>query len=375
MRGKNDSQTSMLTLASIESMVPSDHPLRALKPLADEALRRLGPVLDRMYADGGRPSVPPERLLKAMLLMALFTVRSERLLCEQLTYNMLFRWFLDMNMLEAPFDHSVFSKNRERFLEEDLGARFLSAVVDQARERGLLSSEHFSVDGTMIEAWASTKSFRSKDDHSGDNNTFPDFRGTKRSNDTHESKTDPESKLWRKGRGREAKLAYMGHALMENRNGLVVDFEVTEASGRAERNAAITMTDRERARRKRIKKLKRKERKRQRRKGHRLTLAADKAYDTRDFVSACRERRVTPHVAQNICGNRGSAIDSRTTRSAGYRMSHTTRLLIEKIFGWMKTIGGARRSRYRGRIKTRFSVLMSAAAYDLLRMSNLRIAA
>jgi len=375
MRGKNDSQTSMLALASPESMVPADHPLRSLKPLADQALKRLGGVLDKMYADSGRPSVPPERLLKAMLLMALFSVRSERLLCEQLTYNMLFRWFLDMNMLEAPFDHSVFSKNRERFLEEDLGARFLGAVVEQARERGLLSSDHFSVDGTMIEAWASTKSFRAKGDDSGDNNSFPDFRGTKRSNDTHESKTDPESKLWRKGRGREAKLAYMGHALMENRNGLVVDFEVTEASGKAEREAAIVMTDRERARRKRAKKLKRKERKRQRRKGRRLTLAADKAYDTRDFVSACRERRITPHVAQNICGNRGSAIDSRTTRSAGYRMSHTTRLLIEKIFGWMKTVGGARRSRYRGRLRTRFSVLMSAAAYDLLRISKLQLAA
>jgi transposase len=375
MRGNNESQTSLLALASIESMVPADHPLRALKPLADEALKRLGPVLDKMYAESGPPSVPPERLLKSMLLMALFSVRSERLLCEQLTYIMLFRWFLDMNMLEAPFDHSVFSKNRERFVEEDLGARFLSAVVEQARERGLLSSDHFSVDGTMIEAWASTKSFRPKGDDSGDNNSFPDFRGTKRSNDTHESKTDPESKLWRKGRGREAKLAYMGHALMENRNGLVVDFEVTEAGGKAEREAAITMTDRERARRKRIKKLKRKERKRQRRKGHRLTLAADKAYDTRDFVSACRERRITPHVAQNICGNRGSAIDSRTTRSAGYRMSHTTRLLIEKIFGWMKTVGGARRSRYRGRLRTRFSVLMSAAAYDLLRISKLQLAA
>ncbi len=375
MRGKNESQTSLLALASLESMVPADHPLRALKPLADEALRRLSRVLDKMYADSGRPSVPPERLLKAMLLMALFSVRSERLLCEQLTYNMLFRWFLDMNMLEAPFDHSVFSKNRERFLEEDLGARFLGAVVEQARERGLLSSDHFSVDGTMIEAWASTKSFRPKGDDSGDNNSFPDFRGTKRSNDTHESRTDPESKLWRKGRGREAKLAYMGHALMENRNGLVVDFEVTEASGKAEREAAIAMTDRERARRKRIKKLKRKERKRQRRKGRRLTLAADKAYDTRDFVSACRERRITPHVAQNISGTRGSALDSRTTRSAGYRMSHTTRLLIEKIFGWMKTVGGARRSRFRGRQKTRFSVLMSAAAYDLLRISKLQAAA
>lgn len=379
MRGKNDPQTSMVALISMESLVPMDHPLRAIKPLADEVLRRLGPLFDEMYAATGRPSVPPERLLKGLLLMALFGVRSERMLCEQLAYNMLFRWFLDMNMTEPPFDPTVYSKNRDRFLEHDLGGRFLAAVVEQAREAGLLSSDHFSVDGTMIDAWGSTKSFRPKGEDVGDNNGFGDFRGEARSNDTHESKTDPEAKLWRKGKGREAKLAHMGHVLMENRHGLVVDAEVTEASGRAEREAALTMLDRERerrtqAKRKRKRKSEGKQRRRNR-KGRRLTLAADKAYDTRDFVSACRERNVTPHVAQCITSHRGSAIDERTTRCAGYGMSLTARMRIEKIFGWMKAAGGARRSRFRGRPRTRLATLVVAGAYNLLRMSKLQLAA
>jgi transposase len=379
MRGKNDPQTSMMALVSLEGLVPADHPLRRIKPLADEALRRLGPAFDEMYAESGRPSVPPERLLKAMILMAFYTVRSERLFCAQLGWNMLFRWFLDMNMTEAPFDATVFTKNRERFLGHDVAAQFLGAVVAQARELNLLSSDHFSVDGTMIEAWGSTKSFRPKGETEGDNNGFGDFRGEPRTNDTHESKTDPDSKLWRKGRGREAKLAYMGHALMENRNGLVVDFEVTAASGRAEREAALTMVDRERQRRKkRGRKTKRKEKRRLRRrnkKGRRLTVGADKAYDTRDFVAAFRKRRITPHVAQNATAHRSSAIDNRTAGKAGYRISHTARMLIEKIFGWMKTVGGSRRSRFRGREKTRFATLMVAAAYDLIRIPKLQPAA
>src|SRR5262245_4729949 len=239
MRGKNDPQTSILALTSLEGMVPTDHPLRAVEAFADEALRRLTTTFDELYAESGRSSVPPERLLKSMLLMALFSVRSERQLCEQLRFNMLFRWFVDMTMTEPPFDATVFTKNRERLLEHDVAAQFLVQVVEEARERHLLSSDHFSVDGTMIEAWGSTKSFRLKGEDAGDNNRFADFRGTTRSNDTHESKTDPEAKLWRKGHGREAKLAYMGHALMENRSGLVVDFEVTPASGRAEREAAL----------------------------------------------------------------------------------------------------------------------------------------
>jgi len=379
MRGKKDPQTSMVALISMESLVREDHPLRAIKPLADEALRRLAPLFDKMYAETGRPSVPPERLLKGLLLMALFGVRSERMLCEQVAYNMLFRWFLDMTMTEEPFDASVYSKNRERFLEHDLGAKFLAAVVEQAREAGLLSSDHFSVDGTMIEAWGSAKSFRPKEDDSGDNSGFGDFRGKPRSNDTHESKTDPDAKLWRKGKGREAKLSHMGHVLMENRHGLVVDADVTAASGHAEREAALAMLDRERERRERTaRKKKRKERRKQQRrnrKGRRITLAADKAYDTRDFANACRERNVTPHVAQNIHRRRTSAIDRRTTRSVGYGMSHKARLLIEKIFGWMKAAGGARRSRFRGRERTRFATLVVAAAYDLLRISKFRLAA
>jgi transposase len=378
MRGTNDPQTSMVALISMESLVPTDHPLRRIRPLADEALRRLAPVFDEMYAAAGRPSVPPERLLKGLLLMALFGIRSERMLCEQLAYNMLFRWFLDMNMTEAPFDASVYSKNRRRFLEHDIGGRFLAVVVEQAREGGFLSSDHFTVDGTMIEAWGSTKSFRPKDEETTDNNGFGDFRGTTRSNETHESKTDPEARLWRKGAGREAKLAHMGHVLMENRHGLVVDAEMTEASGFAEREAALAMLDRERERRERVaRKARRKDRKRQRRKnrrGRRLTLAADKAYDTRDFVDACRERNVTPHVAQNTNRNGGSSIDDRTTRTGGYGMSQKARMLVEKIFGWSKAAGGARRSRFRGRERTRLATFVVFATYDLLRLSKLQIA-
>lgn len=370
MRGKTTSQPSLLALVSPESLVPPDHPLRRVRQLVQPVLRELDPVFDAMYADTGRPSVPPERLLKGMLLMALFSIRSERQLCEQLRYNMLYRWFLDMDMTEEPFDASTFSKNRERMLEHDLAGEFFASVRDAADDLGFMSSEHFSADGTLLEAWASAKSFRPKDDDTGDNNGFADFKGTRRTNDTHESKTDPESRLYRKGRGKEAKLAYMGHALMENRHGLIADFEVTTATGTAEREAAISLLDRERARRKQKRKQQKSSRRRNK-KGRRLTLAADKGYDTRDFVRACRERRVTPHVAQNQHARRRSAIDRRTTTHPGYRISGRKRLLIEKIFGWMKTIGGSRRSRFRGRARTRSSCLIVAAAYNLLRLSKL----
>lgn len=376
MRGKTPEQPSMLALVSVDSMVPSDHPLRHLRPLVQRALAELDPVFDEMYADGGRPSVPPERLLKAMLLMALFSVRSERQFCEQLGYNMLFRWFLDMDLTEVPFDASTFSKNRERLLEHDVARRFFDAVRDLPDAQELMKSEHFSVDGTLIEACASTKSFRPKDEEAGDNNGFADFKGTSRSNDTHESKTDPEAKLFRKGRGREAKLSYMAHVLMENRHGLVSDFELTEASGTAERDAALEMLDRERARREhRRKKQKRKQSsasKRKNRKGRRMTLAADKGYDTRDFVRACRERRITPHVAQNQHARRRSSIDGRTTTHPGYKVSAKARLLIEKIFGWAKTIGGFRRSRFRGRARTRAAGLFVVSAFNLLRIAKLQ---
>jgi len=376
MRGKTPEQASMLALVSLESRVPPDHPLRAVKALVDEVLGKLDPVFDEMYADSGRPSVPPERLLKSMLLMALYSVRSERQFCEQLAYNMLFIWFLDMDLMDKPFDATTFSKNRERLLEHDVARRFFDAVAEHAHDLGLMGSEHFSVDGSLIEAWGSTKSFRPKDEDGGDNNGFADFRGTKRSNETHESKTDPDARLARKGRGREAKLSHMGHVLMENRHGLAADFELTEANGYAEREAALDMADREREkRRRRERKKKRKQRKASRRrskKGRRLTLAADKGYDTRDFVRGCRERHITPHVAQNQHAHRRSAIDGRTTRHPGYRLSATARLLIEKIFAWMKTIGGFRRSRFRGRAKTRASGLIVVATYNLLRIVKLQ---
>ncbi len=353
MRGKARSQPSMLALVSIDSLVPPRHPLRQLKPLVDQILKGLSADFDSMYAVDGRPSVPPERLLKAMVLMALYGVRSERLFCEQLGYNMLFRWFLDMDMTDKVFVATVFTKNRDRLMDHDVAAKFLSATVEIARERGLLSSEHFSVDGTLIEAWASMKSFRPKDDHDSDNNGFGDFKGKKRSNETHESKTDPDAKLYRKGRGKEAKLAFMGHALMENRNGLIVDFELTEANGYAERDAAIAMLDRQR--------------RGKGRKPRRVTLAADAGYDAREFVRRCRERRVTPHVAQK----KHSAIDGRTTSHPGYAVSTKARRLIEKIFGWMKTAAAHRRTRFRGRRRTAFSTVLVAASFNLLRLSRL----
>lgn len=365
----------MLALVSLESLIPSEHPLRRIKPFADAVLRELSPTFDAMYAEGGRPSVPPERLLKAFLLMALYSVRSERMFCEQLGYNMLFRWFLDMEMAERAFDPTVFSHNRERLLEHEVARRFFEQVVEVARAGGLLSSDHFAVDGTLIEAWGSTKSFRPKGEEGGDNNGFADFKGQTRSNDTHESKTDPDARLFRKGRGREAKLSHMAHALMENRNGLVVDLEVTEASGYAERAAALEMVDRERRRRAKAKRKARKKQKqaeRRRSKGRRMTVAADKGYDTRDFVRACRDRHVTPHVAKNENAHRRSAVDARTTRHVGYRISGIARRLIEKIFGWMKTVGGARRSRFRGRRRTADAILMMGAAFNLVRIAKLQ---
>ena len=276
-----------------------------------------------------------------------------------------------MDLTEEPFERTVFSKNRERLLEHDVARKFFEQVVAHAHDEGLMTDEHFSVDGTLIEAWGSAKSFRPKSDMNGDNNGFGDFKGTKRSNDTHESKTDPDAKLWRKGRGRESKLAYMGHALMENRNGLIADFEVTEASGYAERDAAIEMVDREQGRQKKRKaRRKRRQRKTSRRRNRRTTVGADRGYDAREFVHRLRQREVVPHVAQKT--HQRSAIDGRTTRHPGYRVSLRARLLIEKIFGWMKAIGGFRRSRYRGLPKTAAAGLMVAATYNLVRIASLK---
>ncbi len=340
----------MLCLVSPESRVPHDHPLRAIRCLADEALDVLSTDFDAMYAEGGRPSVPPERLLKASLLIALYSLRSERQLCEQLEYNRLFRWFLDMDMLEPAFDASTFSKNRARLMEHDVAAAFFFAIRAQASD--LMSRDHFSVDGTMIEAWASMKSFRPKDEEPGDNNGWGDFRGKPRKNDTHESKTDPEARLLRKGRGREAKLCFLAHALMENRHGLLVDLRVSEAHGRAEREEALAMLGEHVA--------------------GRSSPGADRAYDTRHFVAGCRQRGVTPHVAQNENARRRSAIDGRTTRHTGYEISQQIRMRIESAFGWLKSVGGLCRTRFRGRRKTQFAAYLAGAAYNLLRVARLR---
>lgn len=368
----------MLALVSLEDRVPSDHPLRRMKPLVQQVLTELDPVFDAMYAAGGRPSVPPERLLKALLLMALYSIRSDRQFAEQLEYNLLYRWFLDLDLTEHAFDASTFSKNRQRLLDYDVPRRFFDGVVALADGLGLLSTEHYSVDGTLIEAWGSTKSFRPKDEDPAtvDANGFADFKGTKRTNDTHASVTDPDARMYKKGRGKEAKLSHMAHVLIENRHGLVVDYEVTEALGTAERTAALTMVDRERERQAKKRKRKAsKASKRKNRKGRRMTLAADKGYDTRDFVRGCRERHVTPHVAQNQHARRSSAIDRRTTRHPGYRLSATRRRLSEQPFGWTKAWGGFRRSRFRGRPRTEAAGLVTTAAYNLVRIAKLTAAA
>jgi transposase len=360
MRGENTKQSSMLMLMSPETRVPTTHPLRAIKKLADEALVRLSPVFDAMYASTGRPSIPPERLLKSMLLIALYTVRSERQFCEQLDYNLLFRWFLDMDMEEPTFDPTVFTKNRDRLVASDAAGEFFRAVVRQAKGAGLVSREHFSVDGTLIEAWASLKSFKKKDASKKDDpppddpgNPSVDFHGEKRGNETHESTTDPDAKLARKGMGKEAKLSYSAHALIENRNGLLMAFQMDEADGRAERRNALEMLDESLSGK------------------WRVTVGGDKGYDTRDFVEACRKRNVTPHVAQNAYKRRRSAIDQRTTRQPGYPISQRFRKRIEEVFGWMKTVGNFRKTRFRGFGANQIAAYMVGAAYNLLRVAKL----
>lgn len=361
MRGIADRQETMFSLVSPEQRVPQDHPIRKIKAMADGELARLSPVFERMYAKTGRPSIPPERILKSLLLIALYSVRGERQFCEQLDYNLLFRWFLDMNMTEDSFDHSVFSKNRERLMSHEVGRIFFDAVVGHARSSGLMSEDHFTVDGTLIEAWASLKSFRPSDEDPGDRpqsgdpgNPDVNFHGEKRSNETHQSTTDPESRLMRKGRGKEAKLSYGAHALMENRNGLLMDLQVTPATGTSEREAAEAM-------------LKRQARKRIRPK----TLGGDKGYDTHDFVTVLRSRKITPHIAANTERRGGAALDGRTTRHIGYQISQRVRKRVEEIFGWMKTIGGFRKTRFKGRDRTQLAAWIVGAAYNLLRMARL----
>jgi transposase len=355
MRGAMKQQATMLSLVSPDQRVPKGHPLRRIKQLCDEALKKLSPTFDAMYAKGGRRSIPPENLLKATLLMALYSVPSERAFCEQLDYNLLWRWFLDMNIVEESFDHSTFSANRERLLEHDVAAQFLGAIVRQARHYGLMSKEHFTVDGTLIDAWASVKSFKRKDkekrppDDPG--NPMVDFRGEKRSNQTHESTTDAEARLARKGHGKEAKLSFAQHALMENRNGLIVDVLVTQASGTAEREAALQMLDEHLPG------------------SQPITLAADRGYHTRDFIAALRERHVTPHVA--MIEHQRPAIDERTTRHPGYAISQRIRKRVEEIFGWTKTVALFRKTRFKGVQRTDFASRLVGAAYNLRRMANL----
>ena len=358
MRGRRDSQVTMLAFIDLESRVPAGHPLRTIKAVADRALAALSPDFDQMYAEGGRPSIPPERLLKASLLIALYSVRSERAFCEELDYHLLFRWFLDMNLIEPSFDPTTFTKNRERLLRHRVGQQLFDEVVLEADQRGLLSDEHFTVDGTLIEAAASLKSFKPKDgearsDDGDPGNPSVDFHGEKRSNATHQSTTDPEARLFRKGKGKEAKLVFLAHALMENRHGMLTDFQMSSATGTAERDAVLVLLDEA-----------------QERGFHPKTMGGDKNYDTRDCVEAMRKRRVTPHVAQNTKGRR-SAIDGRTTRHAGYAVSQRIRKRVEEIFGWMKTVGGFRRTRYRGLDKTSLAGYLVATAYNLVRMAKL----
>lgn len=344
----------MLMLVSPGSLVPPNHPLRGIKTLADAALKELNGTFAAMYSDVGRRSTPPERLLKTLLLMVLYSVRSERQICEQLQYNMLFRWFVDMDLTEAAFDASTFSKNRERLIEHDVASGFLSAIVSQARTAGLMSTDHFSVDGTLIAAMASHKSFKPKDSDPGDSNGWSEFKGDKRSNDTHESTTDPDSRLARKSGGVGAELAYAVNALMENRNGLIVDLQADIVTGTIERDAALELLDTSLPG------------------TDRITVAADKGYDTRAFVEELRDRNVTPHIAQNQQpGRRESNIDKRTTRHPGYKLSLIKRRVIEPIFGWLKHPGRMKRTRYRGLPKVGWFAKLAGAAFNLVKIANI----
>jgi len=359
MRGSESKQRVLFSYIDQEDRIPQEHPLRKLREMVDEVLERLSGRFRAMYSDVGRPSIPPEHLLRAMLLQVLYTIRSERLLMEQLDYNLLFRWFVGLSTDDVVWDHSTFSKNRDRLLEGDIAKEFLSKVLNIARGHGLMSDEHFTVDGTLVEAWAGQKSFRKKGKRSKKKSDDPgnptvDFHGEKRMNETHQSTTDPEARLYRKGRGKESKLSFMGHVVMDNRHGLVVSTRYTQATGRAERDAAVDMA-------KGIK----------RRHKSRVTLAADKGYDTGDFISRMRNLQVSPHVAQNT-SNRSSAIDKRTTRHAGYAISQRKRKLVEQIFGWLKTIGLMRKTRHKGLDRSGWMFTFASAVYNLIRIRNLQ---
>jgi transposase len=356
MRGYDEQASHLFSYVSPEQRVPANHPLRPIRQITDRVLATLSPKFTAMYAKIGRPSIPPEKLLRALLLQVLYTVRSERLLMEQLEYNLLFRWFVGLNIDDPVWDPTVFSKNRDRLLAADIATAFFQGVRAEAEARQLTSDEHFTVDGTLLEAWASLKSFKKVDaedappaDDPG--NPTVNFHGETRTNATHASTTDPDARLARKGSGKEAKLSYTGHVLMENRNGLAVDVALLPATGTAEREAAIEMVA-------------------ELPDSGRITLGGDKNYDTRDFVEQLRELEVTPHVAQNNT-NRRSAIDERTTRHPGYAISQQKRKRIEEVFGWLKTVGGLRKLRHRGHERVEWMFTFAVAAYNLVRIRNL----
>jgi transposase len=359
MRGDDTHQDRLYSYVSPEQRVPADHPLRAIRCMANTVLERLSPQWDALYSKLGRPSIPPEKLLRALLLQVLYTLRSERLLMEELDYNLLFRWFVGMNLDDPVWDATVYCKNRERLLQGKVAEAFFQEVLKLAAEQHLLSDEHFTVDGTLIEAWASLKSFKKKEagqtpppprDDAG--NPTVDFHGEQRSNATHQSTTDPEARLSRKGAGKEAKLNYLGHVLMENRNGLAVQAELTQATGTAERQAAVAMMAAQAPQ-------------------GGVTLGGDKNYDTQGCVAELRAAGVTPHVAQNTARRGGSAIDGRTTRHPGYDLSQRLRKRVEEIFGWLKTVGGMRKTRFRGTARVGWMFTWALAAYNLVRMRNL----
>jgi transposase len=357
MRGDRREEDQLFSYVPLEDRVPANHPLRSIRAFVDPILHELSPVFDTMYARTGRPSIPPEQLLRALLIQVLYSVRSERMLCEQLEYNLLFRWFVGLGMDDRVWVPTVFTKNRDRLLKGDVANHFFAAVVAEAERRRWLSEEHFTVDGTLLEAWASHKSFRPKNEppSGGGRNTEVDFRGEKRSNETHASTTDPDARLARK-KGKASSLSYLGNSLMENRHGLIVDTQVLHATGTGECEAALLMMDRLPTT------------------TRRRTLGADRGYDTRAFVDALRDRNITPHVAQNTSGRR-SAIDGRTTRHAGYAASQRKRKLVEQGFGWKKMYGLMDKLRHRGLHTVNWIYTFTAAAYNLVRMRSLLVGA
>jgi transposase len=351
MRGPDEKQDAIFSYISPEERVPADHPLRKIRTLVDEVLGDMSRQFTKLYADTGRPSIAPERLLRALLLQVFYSIRSERLLMEQLDYNLLFRWFVGMGMDERVWDATVFTKNRDRLLNQEVAEAFFQRVLKAAQP--FVSDEHFTVDGTLIEAWASQKSFRRKE---GGPEDGENFHGQKRRNETHQSRTDPDAKLYRKSSGSEARLSYLGHTLVEHRNGLIVGTYLTQADGYAERDGALLMAHQKR-----------------RNSNKPMTLAADKAYDTQDFVAALRDLKITPHVAQND-RNRRSAIDGRTTRHQSYRISQAKRYWVEKPFGWMKSVGLLRKVKLRGREKLWWLFTFTAAAFNIWRIPKLQAA-